>query len=115
MHQFRRTPPGETTLSAAPLRRPLIVADTPDDPDCAHRLLTLGWRPGAHVAVIRQTTGGARVVALSGARVAIGGPLARTLHVTEPAPTPHQTTEPAPAPHQATEPPAPRQTTEAAA
>jgi Fe2+ transport system protein FeoA len=59
----------------------LVVTAAASDPTASHRLLTLGWRPGAHVSVIRHSSGGARIVALSGARVAIGGPLCRALKV----------------------------------
>jgi ferrous iron transport protein A len=68
-------------LAAAPLKTDLLVSAPAADPAAAHRLLTLGWRPGAPVRVIRRTGGGARVIALSGARVAIGHQLAQTLRV----------------------------------
>ncbi|MDR1077504.1 MAG: ferrous iron transport protein A [Propionibacteriaceae bacterium] len=69
------------TLSTAPFHHPLAVVAAADDPAAAHRLLALGWRPGAGVSVVKATVGGARVIALGGARVAIGGPLAKTLRV----------------------------------
>ncbi|MDR1808429.1 MAG: ferrous iron transport protein A [Propionibacteriaceae bacterium] len=69
------------TLAEAPLRRPLVIAAAPEDPAAAQRLMTLGWRPGAPTEVIRRTTGGARVIDLSGARIAVGGPLSKTLQV----------------------------------
>ncbi|MDR1079192.1 MAG: FeoA domain-containing protein [Propionibacteriaceae bacterium] len=74
-------PSSALSLSSAPPRTPLTVLSTPDDPALAARLLALGWRPGAKIAVIRRSGGGARVIELSGARVAIGGPLARRLAV----------------------------------
>jgi Fe2+ transport system protein FeoA len=81
MHDSTADRSRRLTLAQAPLRTPLVVATAPVDAVAAHRLLTLGWRPGAQLSVIRHSSGGARVVALSGARVAIGGPLARTLAV----------------------------------
>ncbi|MDR1264715.1 MAG: FeoA domain-containing protein [Propionibacteriaceae bacterium] len=69
------------TLSTAPFHQPLAVVAAADDPAAAHRLLALGWRPGAGVSVVKATVGGARVIALGGARVAIGGTLAKTLRV----------------------------------
>jgi Fe2+ transport system protein FeoA len=69
------------TLPEAPVQTPLVIASAPADPAAAHRLSTLGWRPGAPTAVLRRSSGGARVVTLGGARVAIGGPLARDLAV----------------------------------
>ncbi|MDR1386600.1 MAG: ferrous iron transport protein A [Propionibacteriaceae bacterium] len=68
-------------LSSAPTGTPLTVLSTPADPDVSARLLALGWRLGAQIAVVRRSGGGARVIELSGARVAIGGPLARHLAV----------------------------------
>ncbi|MDR1448877.1 MAG: FeoA domain-containing protein [Propionibacteriaceae bacterium] len=70
------------TLAEAPLRTSLTVVTAPAEAAAAQRLLALGWRPGSRISVIRRSSGGARIVALSGARVAIGGPLARSLAVT---------------------------------
>jgi Fe2+ transport system protein FeoA len=81
MHKSRAGVARAVTLAEAPLRRALVVTAGPADSPAAHRLLTLGWRPGAATRVIRQTTGGARVIDLSGARVAIGGPLSKDLWV----------------------------------
>ncbi|MDR0959337.1 MAG: ferrous iron transport protein A [Propionibacteriaceae bacterium] len=79
--------PGATVLSLdeAPVDVPVVVVPAPEGTSAAHRLATLGWRPGAVVSVIRRTAGGARVVSVGGARVAIGHTLAHRLLVEVPA------------------------------
>jgi Fe2+ transport system protein FeoA len=81
MHKSSAASPHALALSEAPLGVPLVVAARPGDSPVAQRLVTLGWRPGAPTKVIRTTIGGARVVDLAGARIAIGGPLAKMLQV----------------------------------
>jgi len=69
------------SLAAAAPRQPLVVDAPAVDPAAAHRLMTLGWRPGARVQIIRRTLGGAHIIALAGARVAVGRRLAKELQV----------------------------------
>ncbi|MCL2735894.1 MAG: ferrous iron transport protein A [Propionibacteriaceae bacterium] len=74
------------SCSTVPLNRvdvgqPLVVASSPTDPVVARRMMTLGWRVGEQVRVVRRAVGGALVLDLDGARIAVGGTLARTLTV----------------------------------
>jgi Fe2+ transport system protein FeoA len=57
------------------------VASAPSDPALAHRLMTLGGRPGPLVRVVEKASGGARVIDLGGSRIAVSQTLARTLEV----------------------------------
>jgi len=68
-------------LDAAPLDQPLIIAATATDPVVAHRMMTLGWRVGGQVRVVKKAAGKATVVDLNGSRVAVSKDLARTLCV----------------------------------
>ena len=73
--------PSIVKLDRAPLDYPMIIAASSSDPVVAHRMMTLGWRVGGQVRVVRRTAGGATVVDLNGSRVAVSRALARTLCV----------------------------------
>lgn len=60
------------TLRQAPLNRTLVVVGSTLDAAQARRLSALGLRPGARIRLLRRLAGGARVVAVAGARVALG-------------------------------------------
>jgi ferrous iron transport protein A len=45
-------------------------------PTVRRRLAEMGIRPGCHIRVLHRTTGGGRVVAVGGARVALDSSLA---------------------------------------
>ena len=68
-------------LDQAPLDYPLIIAATAADPAVAHRMMTLGWRVGGQVRVVKKAAGKATIVDLNGSRVAVSDALARTLCV----------------------------------
>ncbi|MCL1840714.1 MAG: ferrous iron transport protein A [Propionibacteriaceae bacterium] len=59
------------TLATAPLRTPLTVVACLTDQGLRSRVSTLGLRGGARCEVVRQTLGGARIVAVEGARIAM--------------------------------------------
>ena len=63
------------SLAEAPLATPLTLAAVPTEH--AWRLGRLGLRPGAAFSVIRPSTGGGRIVAVAGSRVALGAVLLR--------------------------------------
>ena len=68
-------------LDKAPIDQPLIIAATASDPVVAHRMMTLGWRVGGQVRVVKKAAGRATVVDLNGSRVAVSKALAHTLCV----------------------------------
>ena len=68
-------------LLEAPVGVPLIVATTAEDPTMAHRLATLGWRPGSQARLLQHGVGGARVIEVAGARVALAKKLCAHLHI----------------------------------
>lgn len=68
-------------LSAAPPAGLLHVVATPSDPALRRRLQDQGLRPGTPLTVVRRTAGGGLVVAVAGARLALGRDLARCLLV----------------------------------
>jgi len=68
-------------LDQAPLDQLLVIAATSADPVVAHRMMTLGWRIGGQVRVVKNAAGGAKIVDLNGSRVAVSRALARTLCV----------------------------------
>ncbi|HOB06303.1 MAG TPA: FeoA family protein [Propionibacteriaceae bacterium] len=68
-------------LREAPAGSPLHVLETSSDLTARRRLAAQGIRVGATVSVVRRAAGGGLVVAVAGARVAIGQSLARTLIV----------------------------------
>lgn len=69
------------TLNHAPLNEPLVLVDTDLDAVAARRLLRLGLRPGARLRLVQRLAGGARVVSVEGARVALGQALLARLRV----------------------------------
>ena len=69
------------SLEKAPLDTFCTVSTMSSDPVVAHRMMTLGWRPGAQVRVMKKASGGAKIIELSGSRVAISRALASTLCV----------------------------------
>ncbi|MDR0489089.1 MAG: ferrous iron transport protein A [Propionibacteriaceae bacterium] len=69
------------SLAKAPLNSTFTIINVPTDPVVAHRMMTLGWRPGAQVRVMKKASGGAKIIDLNGSRVAVSGALARTLCV----------------------------------
>jgi len=72
------------TLEQAPTGSALVIAGTSANPHLAHRLMTLGWRVGAGVRIVRKSVSGARIIDLNGARVAVSRDLAGTLLVERP-------------------------------
>lgn len=68
-------------LDRAPVDIALTIASVAKDPVVAHRMMTLGWRAGGQVRVVKQASGGAKVIDLGGSRVAVSRKLARTLCV----------------------------------
>ena len=70
------------TLNQAPLNTTLVlVGSTNLDDAQARRLSALGLRTGAQVRLVQRLAGGARVVAVAGARVAIGAKIHDKLNV----------------------------------
>ncbi len=70
------------TLNQAPLNTTLVlVGSTNLDDAQARRLSALGLRTGAQVRLVQRLAGGARVVAVAGARVAIGAKILDKLNV----------------------------------
>jgi len=63
------------TLTHAPLHEPLVLVGTSLDGHHARRLSSLGLRPGAQLWIVQRLAGGGRVVAVAGARVALGVPI----------------------------------------
>ena len=68
-------------MAHAPLHSSFTIASLPSDPQVAHRMMTLGWRRGGQVQVVKKAAGGAKVIDLGGSRIAVSGALARTLLV----------------------------------
>jgi Fe2+ transport system protein FeoA len=68
-------------LIKAPVGVPLIVETTAADAEVAHRLATLGWRPGSQTRLLKHAVGGAQVVEVAGARVALAKKLCTQLQV----------------------------------
>ncbi len=58
-----------------------VLVAVPGEPSLRRRLQAQGLRPGAPLTVVRRSAGGGRVVAVAGARVALGKILARQLTV----------------------------------
>lgn len=79
-------------LSVAPVgvRLHLAAPQAPDAARAGHhaagrrRLAQLGLRPGAELVVVMRTSGGGRVVAVSGSRIALDEATAQWLRVTIP-------------------------------
>lgn len=65
------------TVAEAPLATPLTLSEVPDEH--AWRLSRLGLRPGTGFSILRRSTGGGRIVAVDGSRVALGAALLRGL------------------------------------
>lgn len=59
------------TLASAPLREALLVVRLRTAPELTKRLGTFGVRPGAHVEILQRATGGGRIVAVAGSRIAL--------------------------------------------
>lgn len=69
------------TLTQAPLHQPLVLVGSALDAPLARRLSSLGLRRGATIRAVQRLAGGARVIAVAGARVALGPSLLAALHV----------------------------------
>jgi len=69
------------TLMQAPLNRTLVLVGSTLDATQARRLSALGLRAGAQLRLVQRLAGGARVVAVAGARVALGASLLDRLTV----------------------------------
>ena len=69
------------TLATAPLHTPLTVVACLTQPELRSRVSTLGLRGGAHCEIVRQTLGGARVIAVEGSRIAMDASLLKVLTV----------------------------------
>jgi ferrous iron transport protein A len=63
------------TLEKAPLNRTLVLVGSSLDATQTRRLSALGLRAGAQLRLVQRLAGGARVVAVAGARVALGASL----------------------------------------
>lgn len=59
------------TLATAPLGAQLLVTRLRGAPDLTKRLGAFGVRAGAQVAILHRTSGGGRVVAVAGSRIAL--------------------------------------------
>lgn len=70
------------SLADAPQRRPLVIVETSAARHVARRLASLGLRRGAQIEIVQRTAGGGRLVAVSGARVALGEDLLDDFRVT---------------------------------
>ncbi|MBI1376836.1 MAG: ferrous iron transport protein A [Frankiales bacterium] len=73
------------TLDDAPAGVAVLVTGSGADPALARRLAELGVRPGAVVVPLGRTAGGARVVAVDDARLALARRVLRRVGV-EPVP-----------------------------
>lgn len=62
----------EISLDRAPVRTPLVLGRLEGSPEFLRRLSALGLRRGSQVSIVQATVGGGRIVAVSGARVAMG-------------------------------------------
>jgi len=60
------------TLTKAPLHHNLVLVGSTLDAAQRRRLSSLGLRLGAQLRLVQRLAGGARVVAVAGARVALG-------------------------------------------
>lgn len=58
---------------------PATVTEVGGAPAVRRRLAEMGVRPGCHVRVLYRTTGGGRVVAVGGARVALDAELSAVI------------------------------------
>ena len=67
------------TLADAPLATPLTVVHVPLA--LARQLSRMGLRQGTSFEVVRRSSGGGRVVAVAGSRVALGGSVLRAVAV----------------------------------
>lgn len=70
----------EQTLAGAPIGQPMRLVAVRADHKVVHRLAELGLTPGVAVVVV-QATGGSFLVAVRGARLAIGRELAEQMAV----------------------------------
>ncbi|MEZ5185677.1 MAG: FeoA family protein [Candidatus Nanopelagicales bacterium] len=61
------------------LTGPVTVSQVGGTPAIRRRLAEMGVRPGSHIRVLYRTTGGGRVVAVGGARVALDSGLASAI------------------------------------
>jgi len=69
------------TLTQAPLNQTLVLTGSDLDAHQVRRLSSLGLRAGAQLRLVQRLAGGARVVAVAGARVALGSKLLDRLTV----------------------------------
>jgi ferrous iron transport protein A len=67
------------TLADAPLATPLTIVGLPVG--LARRLTRMGLREGTSFSVLRRSSGGGRVVAVAGSRVALGASVLRQVVV----------------------------------
>ena len=51
------------------------------EPTLCRRLAEMGVRPGAHIRVLHRTSGGGRVIAVGGARLALDAKMAAVITV----------------------------------
>lgn len=73
--------PDAVSLAAAPLATPLHLTGTPGESSLRRRLQAQGLRAGSTFSVVRRTAGGGLIIAVAGARVALGRDLAASLRV----------------------------------
>lgn len=70
----------DQTLAGTPVGQPMRLVAVRADHKVVHRLAELGFTPGVTVAIV-QATGGSFLVAVRGARLAIGRELAEQMEV----------------------------------
>ncbi len=62
----------EISLDRAPVHGSFVLGRFDLPPEVAHRMSALGLRRGSQVRVVQTTVGGGRILAVCGARVAMG-------------------------------------------
>lgn len=72
-----------SSLLQAPLQRPLVLVHAEFPADLAKRLGTLGFRRGAQLKALAVTSGGGRIIAVAGARIALDKAVLASMEVEE--------------------------------
>lgn len=72
------------TLNQVPVGTTARLVATDTHPS-SRRLAELGLRPGAHVQIMRRTSGGGRLVGIGPSRMALDGASLTAIHVELPA------------------------------
>lgn len=74
---------GRQTLASAPARKGLVIVRLRTKPGFTRRLGTLGVRPGAHVEILHRSSGGGRVLAVAGSRLALDSTILNAIDAEE--------------------------------